>query len=778
MQYQGGSWYLPWGIPIQKMIPMAYGGQPGSAPMDPYLAANNNNTHLTCNVLTNPNQGNVNTNTVSPIQVPAPAGTANYHQHATFNPHTVGKLPCTSAVDSLHGNNPASANVQRPGTTLASTILNGHPRAILPNAQLPSTHAPHQNMLMSSTMFAPLTLPQYITSPTAAVAAATALNNSMAGLPSNRQSLPDCTRLISQQQQSTQNATSTSPLACISSSASPNSAVPTSVSLNVDVVAMRHHVNNVNVTNNLPISLTKILSNFEDYNEKKKPQVPEKRKVEDNEQLKDLKKAKLETKALKAKRPGFTDERYHETSYYIENGLRKVYPYYFTFTTFTKGRWVGEKILDVFSREFRAHPAEEYERCIKSGTLTVNYEKVPIDYKLKHNDLLANIVHRHEVPVTSEPITIVHMDDDIVVVNKPASIPVHPCGRYRHNTVVFILAKEYNLKNLRTIHRLDRLTSGLLLFGRSPKKARQLEHQIRNRQVQKEYVCRVEGNFPEGVIECNEPIEVVSYKIGVCKVSPKGKECKTTFQKLSYDGKTSVVLCKPLTGRMHQIRVHLQYLGYPVANDPLYNHEVFGPLKGRGGDIGGKTDEELVRDLINIHNAENWLGIDGDSEMPFFKPHKNDCETDHLPIGGNHPLIEDDNDAVSRETSPVYSNSPTIVDLSPENATIGCNTVDSLSNKLGDTSKTDDTIENEADSSNIHVKVTVATQTDHESPDTSFNPEKMTLDKHCYECKVRYRDPKPKDLIMYLHAWKYKGPGWEYETKLPAWGAPDWKETI
>uniref|UniRef100_A0A182XN27 Pseudouridine synthase RsuA/RluA-like domain-containing protein n=1 Tax=Anopheles quadriannulatus TaxID=34691 RepID=A0A182XN27_ANOQN len=138
----------------------------------------------------------------------------------------------------------------------------------------------------------------------------------------------------------------------------------------------------------------------------------------------DLGKAKLETKALKAKRPGFTDERYHETSYYIENGLRKVYPYYFTFTTFTKGRWVGEKILDVFAREFRAHPAEEYERCIKAGTLTVNYEKVPTDYRLKHNDLLANIVHRHEVPVTSQPITIVHMDDDIVVVNKPASIPI------------------------------------------------------------------------------------------------------------------------------------------------------------------------------------------------------------------------------------------------------------------------------------------------------------------------------------------------------------------
>lgn len=78
-------------------------------------------------------------------------------------------------------------------------------------------------------------------------------------------------------------------------------------------------------------------------------------------------------------------------------GLRKVYPYYFTFTTFTKGRWVGEKILDVFAREFRAHPAAEYERCIRAGTLTVNYERVDPDYRLKHNDLLANVVHRYRL---------------------------------------------------------------------------------------------------------------------------------------------------------------------------------------------------------------------------------------------------------------------------------------------------------------------------------------------------------------------------------------------
>ncbi|XP_072378716.1 pseudouridylate synthase RPUSD2-like isoform X3 [Diabrotica undecimpunctata] len=489
----------------------------------------------------------------------------------------------------------------------------------------------------------------------------------------------------------------------------------------------------------------------------------DKRKADDGEPNKDIKKAKLETKALKAKRPGFTDDRYNETSYYIENGLRKVYPYYFTFTTFTKGRWVGEKILDIFAREFRAHPAEEYERCIQAGTLTVNYEKVPTDYKLKHNDLLANVVHRHEVPVTSQPITIVHMDEDIVVVNKPASIPVHPCGRYRHNTVVFILAKEYNLKNLRTIHRLDRLTSGLLLFGRTPKKARQMEHQIRNRLVSKEYVCRVEGDFPDEVIECNQPIEVVSYKIGVCKVSPKGKDCITVFQKLGYNGHTSVILCKPKTGRMHQIRVHLQYLGHPVVNDPLYNHEVFGPLKGKGGDLGGKTDEELVRDLIHIHNAENWLGMDGDSELSMFNSRKSDL--DESLVGPIVPkgrvLGDDETDSVSREASPCEET---------------CDNASTASQDSSSRMAMDSNSGNSSGISKVDVKVTVATQTGQEAPDLAFNPEKMTVDTHCYECKVRYRDPKPQDLVMYLHAWKYKGPGWEYVTELPDWAQIDWRE--
>jgi len=425
-----------------------------------------------------------------------------------------------------------------------------------------------------------------------------------------------------------------------------------------------------------------------------------KRKLDLEEPREDLKKAKLETRALKAKRPGFTDERFNETTYYFENGLRKVYPYYFTFTTFTKGRWVGESILEVFAREFRAHPRQQYERCINAGTLTVNYEKVDTDYKLKHNDLLANIVHRHEIPVSAQKIQIIYQDTDLVVVNKPPSIPVHPCGRYRHNTMVFILAKDHGFRNLRTIHRLDRLTSGLLMFGRSPAKAKEMETQIRNRLVKKEYVCRVQGEFPQGILNCREPIEVISYKIGVCKVSREGKDSWTEFERVSYNGESSVVLARPHTGRMHQIRVHLQYLGHPIVNDPLYNHPVFGEERGRAGRFG-RPEAELVTELCNLHSADNWE----DGEFHLLQNREG-------------------------ETGNIYSES-------------------------------------------YHSFLLNGTNTLTTAP--ALDKELLKTDSNCYECSSRLRDPNSSELVMFLHALRYSGPNWVFQTSLPFWAESHYK---
>lgn len=96
---------------------------------------------------------------------------------------------------------------------------------------------------------------------------------------------------------------------------------------------------------------------------------------------------------------------------------------------------------------------------------------------------MKNTVHRHEPPVVGTPLEILVDDGEVLVVDKPPSIPVHPCGRFRHNTVIFILGKEHGISELYTIHRLDRLTSGVLLFARTQETSQKLGQLVRGRQV-------------------------------------------------------------------------------------------------------------------------------------------------------------------------------------------------------------------------------------------------------------------------------------------------------
>ncbi|KAH9269400.1 RNA pseudouridylate synthase domain-containing protein 2 [Batrachochytrium salamandrivorans] len=245
--------------------------------------------------------------------------------------------------------------------------------------------------------------------------------------------------------------------------------------------------------------------------------------------------------------------------YLLENGLRKVKPYLYVYQTYAKQRWLGLTIFQVFEKEFHDRPTEFYKQAIEKGKIRVNGAAVPLTYVIKNSDLVENTVHRHEPSVTDCPIDIVHQSDSILVVNKPGSIPVHPTGRYRHNTVIHLLEFEYKMQNLFLINRIDRLTSGLLLIARDKDVAASMMREMRERQVKKTYLARVKGEFPAEEVECNEPIETVQFKVGVNIVSPTGKPCSTHFKRLSYNGLTSVVQCEPKTGRTHQIRVHLQF---------------------------------------------------------------------------------------------------------------------------------------------------------------------------------------------------------------------------
>jgi tRNA pseudouridine synthase 9 len=336
--------------------------------------------------------------------------------------------------------------------------------------------------------------------------------------------------------------------------------------------------------------------------------------------------------------PGPTPEAQR---YYFKDGLRRVAPYFYTYNTWCKERWRGRELIDIFQCEFRDRPVEYYREAMESGQVSVNGKKVGPHYVLKNGDLISHTTHRHEPPVTAEPITVIHEDEDMVVINKPSGVPVHPAGRYHYNSVVEIMKAERGPGfSPRPCNRLDRLTSGIMFIAKHTKAAERLGVQIFQRSVRKEYIARVVGRFPDGEVVCDQPILQISPKLGLNRVRATGKPARTVFKRLAYYppeaasdvqhggdspsntplttnknnevsqsqlnntvGKGySIVRCLPVTGRTHQIRVHLQFLGHPIQNDPIYaNQRVWGfDLGYNDADGTLNTDEDVISRLSRI----------------------------------------------------------------------------------------------------------------------------------------------------------------------------------
>lgn len=294
--------------------------------------------------------------------------------------------------------------------------------------------------------------------------------------------------------------------------------------------------------------------------------------------------------------------------------------------------------------------------AIERGAVVVNGKPVASTaHIVKNGDVISHTLHRHEPPVTALPIGVLHEDDDMIVINKPAGVPVHPAGRYNYNSVVEIMrAERGHTWNPLPCNRLDRLTSGVMFIGKHPKAAEALSLQISARTVRKEYVARVKGEFPDGEVVCDMPILQISPKLGLNRVRANGKAARTVFKRLAYypppsaataptpsaefsntDGVPqgeaaagevgsaqqerlhttrpwmmkegySIVRCLPVTGRTHQLRVHLQFLGHPISNDPIYcNQRVWGASLGADdADATKDTDEDIITRLSRMGKSE------------------------------------------------------------------------------------------------------------------------------------------------------------------------------
>ncbi|KAL1347207.1 hypothetical protein HN51_020697 [Arachis hypogaea] len=293
----------------------------------------------------------------------------------------------------------------------------------------------------------------------------------------------------------------------------------------------------------------------------------------------------------------------HPHDYIFRNGIRYVKPYYFEFIAHVKNRWAGKTIVDLFAQEFKGRPYEYYVSAVKCGRIQVDGERVPVSYIVKSSQKISHFVHRHEPPVMACEVPILQKELDVLTVCKPASVPVHPCGQYRKNTVVGILQAEHGLAPVFPVHRLDRLVSGLLILARNASKADIFRQQIEGGLVRKKYIARVVGEFPKDELVVDANIDYNAREgrsTAEVRDSAKGKAASTKFTRISSNGAQSIVLCEPITGRTHQIRVHLKHSGHPIANDMLYisDETVNRSSKGSSADRSACTSATALTSSI------------------------------------------------------------------------------------------------------------------------------------------------------------------------------------
>ena len=193
-----------------------------------------------------------------------------------------------------------------------------------------------------------------------------------------------------------------------------------------------------------------------------------------------------------------------------------------------------------------------------------------------------------DVVAENIPLEIIYEDDELAVVNKPQGMVVHPSAGHPNGTLVNALL--YHLKNLSTIndvirpgivHRIDKDTSGLLMVAKSDFAHESLAQQLKDKTSLRKYIALVHGNISHEKGTINAPIGRSKVNRKKQAVSAEGKPAVTHFTVLERFQDFTLIELQLETGRTHQIRVHMQYIGFPLAGDPVYGPKKTLPGKGQ-----------------------------------------------------------------------------------------------------------------------------------------------------------------------------------------------------
>ena len=243
----------------------------------------------------------------------------------------------------------------------------------------------------------------------------------------------------------------------------------------------------------------------------------------------------------------------------------------------------------VCSELFTDYSRSQIKQLLDGGNITVNGKNEKAKYKVKQGDVI-----KLEEPETKAlelrpediPLDIVYEDDDVIVVNKPQGMVVHPAPGHDEHTLVNALLYHCPLSTINgtfrpgIVHRIDKDTSGLLMVAKNDKAHRSLAKQLKDKTNIREYVALVHGRIAEDEGTINAPIGRSLKDRKKQAVVKDGRNAVTHFEVLKRYRDYTLVKCILETGRTHQIRVHMKYIGHPLVGDPLYGPKK--TIKGNG----------------------------------------------------------------------------------------------------------------------------------------------------------------------------------------------------
>jgi UPF0176 protein len=233
------------------------------------------------------------------------------------------------------------------------------------------------------------------------------------------------------------------------------------------------------------------------------------------------------------------------------------------------GRPLLEMLCDVFSHV----PAATWQRSFGEGRM-LDAAGAPV--RPTHLVRAAER-YQHKLAAVIEPnvnmqVELLHEDEAVIILNKPAPLPMHAGGRFYRNTLQHVLDTIYAPQKPRPSHRLDANTTGVVVVARTQHFAGQIQPQFARAEVEKVYLVRVKGHPVADEFVCDRPISNDPGRLGSRTVDPEsGSPARTGFRvrERVADG-TALLEARPITGRTNQIRIHLAHLGFPVCGDPAY----------------------------------------------------------------------------------------------------------------------------------------------------------------------------------------------------------------